>query len=737
MLKDRLKSRKLWIALIAGAGALGLAVGILLPLEKLRENAGSSGGLGSLGGFGNKPATIGSPSAVLSPLVAKPPAARAASLKAEAQKSSPSLERNRARYLLASDLIAQNQGVQALELLKDLEKDYSVLSAQVLIKRAQAYQSAGKQQEAIDTWQTLIKQHAKDPASVEGLFVLGKDNPKYWDQAIALFPAHPRSVEIAQARYKKDPKNLPALMLLAKYGTTTQGYTQMLDVLTSKFAAQLKPEDWETIAFGYWENQVYDKGALAYARAPVTPVNLYRSARGLHLSGKPGGAERYRLVVQQFPKSDEAGLALTRLAALADQPQSAIAYLDQVAQNFPDRAAAALVEKSKLLDKMNSAKSAAQTRQLVLSQYGNSDAAAEMRWAYAKERAKAGDFKLARQWAEPIVTNNSTSAIAAEAGFWSGKWAQKLGQDKEARKFYETVLKSSPESYFAWRSASLLGWNVGDFNTVRSLNPQVQKPVARPELPAGSSQLKELYQLGQERDAWSYWQVEFQNRTQPSVAEQFTDGVLRLGVGNNLDGIYMVGSLRDRDKPEDKAQYQQLRKSNYYWQALYPFPYVEDIENWSQQRQLNPMLVTALIRQESRFEPKIKSSVGAVGLMQVMPDTATFIAESVKQKQFNLENPQDNIKFGTWYLDHTHQEYQNNSMLAVASYNAGPNAVADWLGKSKTQDPDEFVERIPYDETRGYVKSVLGNYWNYLRLYNPDISRQIARISPDQPTLHN
>ena len=213
------------------------------------------------------------------------------------------------------------------------------------------------------------------------------------------------------------------------------------------------------------------------------------------------------------------------------------------------------------------------------------------------------------------------------------------------------------------------------------------------------------------------------------MAEQFTDGVMRLGIGNNLDGIFMVSNLRDRDKPEEKEQYRSLKQQPAYWQALYPFPYEREIENWSQQQQLNPLLVTALIRQESRFESKIKSSVGATGLMQVMPDTATFIASNIKLKQFKLDDPNDNIRLGTWYLDHTHLEYDNNSMLAVASYNAGPGAVGGWLAKAKTQDTDEFVEMIPYDETKGYVKSVFGNYWNYLRLYNPEISQQISRIT--------
>jgi soluble lytic murein transglycosylase len=255
----------------------------------------------------------------------------------------------------------------------------------------------------------------------------------------------------------------------------------------------------------------------------------------------------------------------------------------------------------------------------------------------------------------------------------------------------------------------------------------------RQPLPVGSPALQELYQLGQGRDAWKLWQVEFQNRVQPTVAEQYTDGIIRLGIGDNLDGIFMLDFLSQREIPEERAEYQALKQQLAYWYALYPFPFLQTIETWAQQRQLNPILVTALIRQESRFMPGIRSSVGATGLMQVMPETAAEVASKINLKQYKLNDPEDNIQLGTWYLDHTHQEYSNNSLLAVASYNAGPGAVAGWLQKG-VRDPDEFVEAIPYDETKGYVKAVFENYWNYLRLYNPQISQQVARYSDNHPT---
>jgi soluble lytic murein transglycosylase len=199
--------------------------------------------------------------------------------------------------------------------------------------------------------------------------------------------------------------------------------------------------------------------------------------------------------------------------------------------------------------------------------------------------------------------------------------------------------------------------------------------------------------------------------------------------GENLVGIAKISTLEDRETPQEQAEYQALSQQLAYWQARYPFPFLEEIETWSQKRQLNPLLVTALIRQESRFEPKIRSVAGAVGLMQVMPGTAKWIAEKSNLKQYNTENPNDNIKLGTWFLDYTHEQYDNNSLLAVASYNAGPGNVSKWLTQLGTRDPDEFVEAIPFDETRGYVRQVFGNYWNYMRLYNPEISALVARYS--------
>jgi soluble lytic murein transglycosylase len=713
------------VALMIGLGVSALLLGAGLPLVTVSGLLGKSGESAPVAP--DAPATR-----QITALKSLAPDERLTRLKALAQKPE-SPDSSRARYLLATELLQQGQAQKAVEQLQALETAAPALAAHSVMKRAQAHERAGDQTKAKETWQELLQRYPQSPVSAEALAALGKEDEKYHDRAIAEFPSHPRTVEIAQQQLQKNPKQPELLRLVARHGLYLRDYVNALDLLTTEYSARLTPEDWESVGFGYWEKQEYGKAGTAYSRAPNTPRNLYRTARGLQLGGKPGATQAYLQLVRTFPDTPEAGQGLLRLAQVAEQPQDALVYLDQAIERFPDRAGEALLEKAKLLEKLDSAQSAAETRKTLLSRHGKSDAAAELRWTLAQERAAAQDFENAWRWAEPIPTQNPDSEVAPQAAFWVGKWATQLNKQAEAKAAFEFVLSRYPESYYAWRSASLLGWDVGDFNSVRQLNPTVVRPEARSELPAGSDTLKELHKLGQDQDAWTLWQAEFKNPDQPSVAEQFTDGVMRVGVGDFLDGIFMVSFLSEREKPEEQAQYRDLKRQPVYWQALYPFPFLEPIEQWSRDRQLNPLLVTALIRQESRFMTGIQSSVGATGLMQVMPDTAAWIAKQIKLKQYQLNEPNDNIKLGTWFLDYTHREYDNNSMFAVASYNAGPNAVADWVQKKPGMDLDRFVEEIPYDETRGYVKHVFENYWNYLRLYNPEISQKLAQVSKEHP----
>ncbi|MBW4650935.1 MAG: transglycosylase SLT domain-containing protein [Kastovskya adunca ATA6-11-RM4] len=680
-----------------------------------------------------QPTEIAPPSAVL-PLVSLPPQQRAARL-AEIASVDKSLDRARARYLLATDLIRQQQGEKALVWLEGLESDYPVLAPHIAMKRAQAYEVMGDSAKAQSAWKELLKNYSDQPVAAEALYVLGKSNPEYWNQAIAQFPSHPRTHEIVRQRLKENPQQSQLLLLLAKHDPLTKGMGGVRDRLVSQHGAGLTPEAWEAVAFGYWETREYGKAGDAYAKAPPTPKNIYRAGRGRHLGDQRTSAKvAYQHLIKTFPTAKESGLALRRLASLS-KSNEAIVYLDQAISNFPEEAPEALLAKADILEALGSSKSATQARQSVLTQYASSNAAANYRWKAAQRLAATGDWQAAWQWAAPIAKQSPESDLAPEAAFWAGRWANQLGRQQEAREMFEHVLTHYPESYYAWRSAAFLGWNVGDFTTVRQLEPQVIRPPVRSLPRAGSASLKELYQLGQDQDAWRLWQAEFTNLKEPTVDEQFTDGLMQLAVGKHLIGIDKVWNLNQRETPEERSQWLALRQDPAYWHALFPFPFLEPIVNWSAQRQLNPLLVTALIRQESRFEPEIGSIAGATGLMQVMPGTGSWIAEKIQLQQYNLKNPNDNVKMGTWYLDFTHQEYNNNSLLAVASYNAGPGNVSKWVTKYGLSDPDTFIEAIPFPETKGYVESVFSNYWNYLRLYNPEVAQIVSQYTSRKSTV--
>jgi len=727
-----LKVQKYKVPVAVGAGLLLITLcgssWFVLRQTGVLENLGADSPNGELS------LTQKDAQSLVLPLVALSPQARAQQLM-DIASGRQSLDQYRARYLLASDLIAQQQPEAALQWLEGLEEKYPQLASHIALKRAQAYTAMGDTDNAQQVWQRILETYPNDPVAAHALYALGESNPDYWQQAIAQFPTHPRTLEIARQKLQENPKQLDLLLLLAKAAPDDPKNGVIRDRLVNEYASQLQPEDWQTIAFGYWETREYDKAAKAYTKAPPTPENAYRVGRGYHVKGKRQEAKAgYQQLIQNFPDAKETGLGLRRLASLLPS-QEAIPYLDQVIAKFPDEAPEALLSKANILEALGSSQSAAQARQSVLTQYPSSDAAADYRWQVANQNAQAGNIAEAWQWAQPITTDSPDSAIAPEAAFWVGRWAMQLGRQAEATKAFEHVLAQYPESYYAWRSARFLGWDVGDFTTVRDVTPTLVLPKTRSRLPVGSDTLKELHLLAQNQDSWILWQTEFQNRQEPTVAEQFTDGVIRLGVGDNLNGINQVWFLSQRETPEERRQWQALRAEPAYWYTLFPLPFFEYVNNWSGQRQLNPLLVLGLIRQESRFEPEIGSIAGARGLMQVMPGTGQWIADKIQLKDYDLTDPDDNVKLGTWYLDHTHQEYNNHSLFAVASYNAGPGNVAKWIRKYDTTDPDAFIEQIPFGETKGYVEAVFENYWNYLRLYNPEVNQLLRKYSKSQPVI--
>ncbi|MEI6330839.1 MAG: transglycosylase SLT domain-containing protein [Pseudanabaena sp. ELA645] len=660
------------------------------------------------------------------PLTYSPIDQRLAKLETQANQQDSTIDRIRARFVLADLYVNSRKPKEAIAALDKLEIEYPVLADFVLLKRAQAQTQARDLPSAKANWETILKNFPESSAAAEALFALGQTQ-----QLLDKFPAHPRSQEVVLRLLSQAPNRVDLLTHLATHFGDYKEVEPFLDRLVAS-SPNLTGDQWWAIADAYFNKFEFGKAANAYARATSNPITAYKYARSLQRGRQTDAAiAAYNRVVQQFPTSPQAPRALVRITQI-DSAEAGVAACDRIIANYPEAAGEALGIKAGLLeDKLGSPKSASGHRNLLLEKYGDSDAAGELRWRIAKGQGRAGQLTNAIATVEMLMASSPKSEAAAEATFWAGKWANQIGDKAKAKKFFEFAIRQHPESYYAWRSASSLGWQVGTFTTARYTAPAISIPSARQALPAGSAKLQELYILGLDRDARSQWQTEIKNKRNLEPNEVFTDGVLRVAVQDNLTGIKTLESLDWLDvSPAQKAEIVKLKQHPAYMQSLYPFHYWDIIANWSRERKLSPALVIGLMRQESRFEAQIRSSAGAIGLMQIMPDTGSWIASKKGLTNYNLDNPVDNISFGTWYLDYTHSRYGDNSMLAVASYNAGPGAVAGWVESRGVGDPDEFVNSIPYEETRDYVSKVLGNYWNYLRLYSPSVQQQIATLQP-------
>jgi soluble lytic murein transglycosylase len=157
-----------------------------------------------------------------------------------------------------------------------------------------------------------------------------------------------------------------------------------------------------------------------------------------------------------------------------------------------------------------------------------------------------------------------------------------------------------------------------------------------------------------------------------------------------------------------------------YWEALFPKPFWGDLKRSSEENSLDPYLVASLIRQESEFNPNAVSRANAVGLMQLLPKTGKLVAKEVKLKRYSanqLYTPAVNLQLGTRYFRGMVDKFGGSFEYALAAYNAGSDRVEEWLGQGKYRDPQEFVESIPFTETREYVQAILRNANVYKQLY--------------------
>lgn len=309
--------------------------------------------------------------------------------------------------------------------------------------------------------------------------------------------------------------------------------------------------------------------------------------------------------------------------------------------------------------------------------------------------------EAARVW-EAYLSDFPSGRRWDEASFWAARARLSLGDTAAARALVDRIRAQDPVSYYAVMGADLLDLS---FDVAVPDRPGGAPP---PWLGGGLELLRILQDAGLDDGAEAV-ERELVARARPDAEALLALAEGLIGMDRTVAGINLGWDLRRDGAPWDRRL---LR-------VVFPFPHRELVEREAEEWGLDPILMAALIRQESAFKADIRSHAGAVGLMQVMPPTGRELAARHGPEGFreaNLESAEVNLHLGAAFLRDMSRRYDDLT-LVLSAYNAGPTRATRWRGFPEAADPLRFTERIPFEETRGYVKNVRRNLGLYRALY--------------------
>jgi soluble lytic murein transglycosylase len=468
-----------------------------------------------------------------------------------------------------------------------------------------------------------------------------------------------RAVDDAEAMYRK------ALNSSTEADQRFRCLTKLASLLTSARKRNEALPVLEQIARDYSETP--DAGQALYQIGQIY-WNRHENLRAL---------EYFRQVIDRYPISayiDKAQYAAGDIYEWQGKQDDAITLYSQVATLFP-----------------------------------NSEVRDDANWRLAWLYYRIGALPEALSSFKSLANQARDSGRRVASLYWEGRVAERIGDTELARQIYQQVYNSGDESYYqtlAANSLSRLGITVQERKSNQtSIAPDPTSKLG-PKVEFHLARARQLSQIALQ---------------QMAVTE--LDQINRLNnKTSGLRALLMREYFKNQAYGRSLALADQL-SSSFEDRNIYRFPlgYWELIQQKARSRDLDPYLVLSVIRQESLFDTRARSPAAAYGLMQLLPSTAARMAKQVglpPPANEELYDPDTNLTLGVQYLRELLQRYSNNWFKAIAAYNAGEGAVDRWEKEIVTNDIEEFVERIPYIETRGYVKLVMRNHRVYKRLYD-------------------
>ncbi len=506
--------------------------------------------------------------------------------------------------------------------------------------------------------------------------------------------------------------------------------------------APLTAEEIKSRADSFYEAKNYADAANAYTtlltsfqNANVPQINLRREIAFANLRKSSDAQLAFNLIPQSANEKEQGYYELARAFARAKQWSQAKQIIDDLRQKFPSGkwTPKALVDVGTLAgDAKNSADESYLLKSAVLS-YPNSievaQAQFELAWNAHTNSNFAESSQMLTEHLARYVDKDSTNR--GKAGYWAARDSERAGKINEACAIYDGELYRYAANWYGYlalqRLTTLRGQGKCQSPPQFPADSIVPKAVANlktvtiaPETAAAkefarAENADELGTIG--LFDWAIEELQTAKKT-ASESPKINLALAKLyrQRGDNVGALLSLA----KSYPDYSQMFpEELSKEE--WDIFYPLTNWQDIKIWSKSRSLDPFQIAGFIRQESVFNPRAKSGANAYGLMQLLIPTARSLARKYSASITDiygetLFQPALNIELGTAYIRDQFDKFGRVEFVAVA-YNAGPGRVPQWQA-TLPPEMDEFVEAIPFRETRGYVQGIIRNSAQYRRLYD-------------------
>jgi soluble lytic murein transglycosylase len=342
-------------------------------------------------------------------------------------------------------------------------------------------------------------------------------------------------------------------------------------------------------------------------------------------------------------------------------------------------------------------------------------------WKIGWRAYRAGDYAEAARVFDDAAAGIPRADYRPSWLYWSGRAHERMGDASTASARYQIVVADYENSYYGRLASKLLAGRP-DVGLIQNV-VITSSPSAAPQPIPTDSVIREL--VGLELYDTAIREVQYAQRVYGDTAQlQATIAFIRHNQSVPLRGFDRFNALRGAITQMRRAYPQFMAAGGEdlppdVLRIIFPLDYWPLITKYAADHDLDPYILAALMAQESTFTPEIRSSANAYGLLQLLPSTGSRYGKKMGMGRISttsLMQPEVNVKIGTQYFKDLVEEF-GGAYYALASYNAGPNRVHQWMTQKPGLPQDEFIDDIPFPETQNYVKRILGTAEDYRRLY--------------------